>query len=185
MFFAVRLLRYNPKKGHKMRTYVSATSGSRYKAGEWMTPSTWRVVKLANELEELNAIPQFEIRKFETLKDLQKVVQLEMEELARRGFPAVGAHIDLKTVKKAKERAPVRDLSVLEPPDLPDDSPEFDEDAAEDDLPRTEESDENFEVDEPPTSTDDSDIPMGPSGTGGVRRDRKKKSTKKKSKSKR
>lgn len=105
---AVRLRARNPQQGHLMRTYVSHTLTNRYTAGEGVNPSPWRVISDEAELEELRAIPQFELKEFKEMGDLTELVQSEMEERARVGYPAIRANIDAP-----KETGPKRDLSVL------------------------------------------------------------------------
>lgn len=93
MFKAARLRERNPKLGFGMRTYTSATTGTKYVAGHVGKPSALRVVKDPREVKELQAIAQFEVLDFETAKELYDLLQIEMEQRSRMGQSAVRAEI--------------------------------------------------------------------------------------------
>jgi len=93
MITAVRLRAYDRRKGHRMRTYTSAATGTKYTAGTATSPSAFRVVRNKTELRELSEFPQFEILEFDDMDHLREVVQSEMESRARQGLPAVRAPI--------------------------------------------------------------------------------------------
>ena len=112
MITAVRLRDRNPKLKHMMRTYASV-SGKVYKAGDGYLPPAWRVLSDEKEIRELSEILQFEIRRFDSIEELQLYIQEEMEAGARLGKPAVRAQIE--GTRQAQVGAPKRDLSVLQP----------------------------------------------------------------------
>ena len=93
MITAVRLRERDKRKGYNMRVFISATSRTKYTAGEGGNPSPFRVVRDHRELEELDRFPQFEILEFEGMEHIQQFVQQEMEERARVGLPPVRAAI--------------------------------------------------------------------------------------------
>ena len=119
MITAVRLQQRNPKRGFNMRSYVSANSQSRYRSGDGVTPSPWKVIEDPMELAELAGYPQFERKDFDTLAELEEFVQVEMEQGARLGFPPVRAAIE---VPRKKVRPP-RDLRPVVLDEEPDPDP--------------------------------------------------------------
>lgn len=110
---AVRLRARNPKAGYMLRTYVSFACGIKYKAGDGVSPPTWKITSNQDEIEELGAIKQFEIEEFADRGDLEKVVQSEMEENARLGGAPVRAMIE----EADRPKPMTRDLSALEQPE--------------------------------------------------------------------
>lgn len=124
MITAVRLLPRNPKRGHKLRTYVSATSRIRYKAGEGSNPSPWRIVSDPNELKEVQQNIQFETKNFKTVEELENYVQVEMEDGARLGKPPIRAQIEGQPAFRKEKESPKLDLSILENEQKKDDDVE-------------------------------------------------------------
>jgi hypothetical protein len=138
MITAIRLRPYNPQRGFKRRTYVSAALVKTYRAGQNGLPSTWHILDDQRELDELDELadrdPQFQIKEFEDIEDIEEMVQDEMEDAIREGGQPVRAIIDglpaeyqenlERRIKKATRgvRKPKRaaakkkrvDLSVLE-----------------------------------------------------------------------
>ena len=92
MIIAVRLRQYSRKGENRMRTYT-AVDGKRYIAGSvGQEPSTIYNVQ-ASQLAEFSAIPQFQVMSFESMKELDAFVQLEMEHVARSGGSMVRARM--------------------------------------------------------------------------------------------
>lgn len=90
--FAVRLREPNKQSGWTMRSYTSA-AGNRYQAGNVTAPSPLRIVTDPQELQELRAIPQFEILVAPSEAVLRNRIQSEMEARARTGLPAIRASL--------------------------------------------------------------------------------------------
>lgn len=105
---AVRLRSRDKNRGFLLRTYVTYTTGTKYSAGDEFSPPTWRITDNQSEIEELRDIKQFEISNFADRDSLEKAVQSEMEENARKGLPPVRAKIE-----DPKSQIQERDLSVL------------------------------------------------------------------------
>lgn len=112
MITAVRLQVFNPKLGHRMRSYVSANSATRYRAGTILVPSAWRIVDDPMELAELADYPQFQRKDFDSLAELQEFVQTEMEQGARLGLPPVRAAIEGLKPKQMRPAAK-RDITPI------------------------------------------------------------------------
>lgn len=139
MITAARLRDYNPRQGNKMRSYTSAR-GNKYMAGTGIVPGAWRVVRNTDEIAELSEIPQFQIRQFETMEDLEAQVQEDMEDGVRVGKPPVRAAInrdertaemsrttDESKIASVKKEAVERAVALLTP--VPVDDEEVEEKA--------------------------------------------------------
>jgi len=108
---AVRMRPYNGRE-FKMRSYTSAR-GKRFTAGWGHRPSPWRIDITRQDVEELANVPQFEIRKFDDMTQLEGMIDAEMQDRARAGQPAIRAAIDgVKRGGKA-EAAPRRDFGTI------------------------------------------------------------------------
>jgi hypothetical protein len=115
MINAVRLRPADSRKGFELSSYVSAATCTRYTAGSANIPATIHVVSNPAELAELSEIPQFQILTVKDEADLKALVQREMEERARGGFPAVHAYVE----KGATAKPPTTDADKPKGPAKP------------------------------------------------------------------
>lgn len=144
---AVRLKPVDKQRKLLMRSYVSATSRTKYTSGTDNNPSAFRLVSDQREIAELAQIEQFEAFEFDDLDHLREYIQQEMEQRARVGLPAVraavvaangkalGTEVPRKTVMDKlppaavappgapqKGRRPVAPVPPMDPPGSPEET---------------------------------------------------------------
>ena len=183
MFRAARLRERNPKRGHGMKTYTTAATGTKFVAGAPGKPSALRVVSDDREVAEISEIGQFEILEFQTAAQLDALIQREMEERSRLGHPAVRAEVISQPgqIPEATEEAPVkakaadapRTLEEVAPSDEDDDDLGEDSSGGEDDEDDTDDEphgevdgdSEDADHDEEESSDEEEKPAKGPSAT--------------------
>lgn len=169
MIKAARLKERNPQLGLGMRTYTTASTGTKYTSGYVGKPSPLRIVADIRELEEIKNIDQFEILEFQNTDDLHEKLQIEMEERSRLGQPAVRAEVISEAgALDAQASQPVADRKLDDI--TPDDEPQTEDTSDDDDEPQAFESETLAEE----SSVDEPSEPSGGSESAAPKKDRKK-----------
>jgi len=167
MIKAARLKERNPQLGFGMRTYTTASTGTKYTSGHVGKPSPLRIVADIRELEEIKEIAQFEILEFQSAGDLYEKLQVEMEERSRLGQPAVRAEViseagaldgpvsPLVADRKLDDITPGDELQAEDTSDDDDELQAEDTSDDDDELQAEDTSDDDDELQAEDTSDDD------------------------------
>lgn len=108
---AVRLREYDGR--HQLMKSYTTASGKRFHAGFRANPSPWRVDVTKADVAELSGMPEFEVRKFSGIGELEGMIDAEMQDRARAGQPAIRAAIESVRGPRAAKAEPRRDFGTV------------------------------------------------------------------------